>query len=186
MSPQERLGFVLDLTRADITRLSDEYTSNKEEMEKEEAAFAAGKRISMGDSSRANLMAIVRWKSARSKTLVDSNGDDEINDALRLAVNAKTPRAAVAVLCGLRGVDVPVASAILTTINPKSFTVIDVRALQTLGIRKSSLTVGNYSRYLKFCLHAAASLDVPLRNLDRALWQKSKDATRQSRGRPSN
>jgi hypothetical protein len=62
-------------------------------------------------------------------------------DALRLAVEAKTDRAAIAVLCGLVGVDVTVASAILTAINPDRYAIIDFRALKSLGYKGAGSTV---------------------------------------------
>jgi hypothetical protein len=64
--------------------------------------------------------------------------DLEIADALDLAMAARTDPAAVAVLTGLAGVDVPVASAILTAVDPQRFTIIDFRALWSLGIERAA------------------------------------------------
>ncbi|MGH7014763.1 MAG: hypothetical protein ACREEL_11530 [Stellaceae bacterium] len=178
MRAHSRLGFNLRLTSDEIIQLRNEYVSDKKEMAREEAAFAAGRKIAAGDFSRVNLMPIIRWKSSRPTGLVGSNLDEDISDALRLAVDAKTPRSAVSVLCGLWGIDVSVASAILATIDPDRYTVIDVRALETLGVRKQSPTTDDYLDYLAFCHASRAAHGVTLRNLDRALWQKSKNASR--------
>jgi hypothetical protein len=83
----------------------------------------------------------------------------------------------VSVLCGLRGVKIPVASAILTAIFPERFTAIDYRALESLGVEKPALTVNYYLVYLDYCRGTAAQYGLTLRDLDRALWQASKDAT---------
>src|SRR5271170_4344977 len=100
----------------------------------DEKALAAGTRIRGGDFSRDNLQVIFRWKTkGRGVSRLARNTDDEIADALKLALIAKTERSAIAVLKGLNGVDVPVASAILTAINPTKYTVIDFRALEALG-----------------------------------------------------
>ena len=100
---------------------------------KEERAFAAGARIQHGDYGREPLAMIYEWRTGgRGKGRLAKNSDEEINDALRLAVAAKTERSAVAVLTGLQGVDVPVASAVLTAIDQERYTVIDVRALESL------------------------------------------------------
>jgi hypothetical protein len=152
-------------------RLRDKYVSDAKGMIKEDAALAAGRRIAGGDFSAANIFPIIHWKSSRTLPLIKSNRDAEISDALGLAVSAKTPRAAMATLRGLRGVDVPVASAILTTINPERYTVIDRRALATLGVRRSTPTIDDYLIYLEFCTAKAAEFSVSLRDLDRALWQ---------------
>jgi len=103
------------------------------------------------------------------------NTDDEIADTLRLAVEAKTDRAAVSVLMGLNAVQVPVASAILTAINPERFTIIDFRALEALGIKKQIITINFYIAYLTRCRDLAKENRISLRNLDRALWQWSKE-----------
>jgi len=63
-------------------------------------------------------------------------------------VSAKTERAAVAVLLGLQGVQVPVASAILTAIYPERYTVIDFRALEALGSNTADYSVNFYLTYL--------------------------------------
>jgi hypothetical protein len=45
----------------------------------------------------------------RGVSRLNRNADPEIADALKLAVHAQTERAAIAVLCGLYGVNIPVA-----------------------------------------------------------------------------
>jgi hypothetical protein len=42
----------------------------------------------------------------------------------------------VAVLTGLSGVEVPAASAIMTAVDPERFTIVDFRALWSLGIER--------------------------------------------------
>jgi hypothetical protein len=94
---------------------------------------------------------------------------------------AETDRAAVAVLVGLNGVQVPVASAILTAIDPERFTVIDFRALEALGVTNATMTINYYLEYLDACRGLARENKVPLRTLDRALWQWSKERASRKR-----
>jgi hypothetical protein len=82
--------------------------------------------------------------------------DAEIADALRLACLAETDRAALAVLTGLHGVDVPVASAVLWAVAPERFTIIDFRALEALGVTSPSYGVGFYLAYLAACRRIAS------------------------------
>jgi hypothetical protein len=114
------------------------------------AAFEAGRRIAPGSRDRQDLMAIFEWKTrGRGRSRPARNTDAEIADALDLATAARTDRAAVAVLTGLAGVDVPVASAILTAVDPQRFTIIDFRALWSLGIERAAYyPVGFYLDYL--------------------------------------
>ncbi len=123
-------------------------------------------KVDLGD-----FYAIVDWKSSRPKGRIkNGNAPDELSEALRVAVTATQTRTAVGVLCGLNGVDVAMGSAILTAINPEMYTVIDWRALNALGVKKSWLTVNDYLQYLAFCTAKAADLGLSIRDLDQALW----------------
>jgi hypothetical protein len=72
---------------------------------------------------------------------LDQNTPEDVEDALRLALAARTERRAISVLRGLAGVDVPVASAIMTAVDPKRYTILDFRALFSLGVERSSWSV---------------------------------------------
>jgi hypothetical protein len=140
----------------------------------DEQALKAGKRILEGDYSRSNLEIIVRWKSERRLALIAENSDEEIADALHLALTAKEPRSAFAVLMGLRGVGTPMASSILTAIDQVRFTIIDYRALEALGAADRDTDMNFYLRYyFPECKQLASEAGVDLRTLDRALWSWS-------------
>lgn len=163
-------GFHLQLDPAQIPGLNGRYAYDDDV-----PALEAGKQIAQGDHSRVHLQTVFRWKTGgRGISRLRRNTDEEIADALRLAVSANTDRAALAVLRGLSGVDIPVASAVLTTISPKRYTIIDFRALQSLGIENPpTLTISFYLEYLRACRQLSETLKVSLRELDRALWQWS-------------
>lgn len=139
-------------------------------------ALEAGRCIKEGQYSRANLEKIFEWKTnGRGRSRLAKNSDEDIADALRLVTAAKTDRAAVAVLLGLNGVQVPVASAVLTAIDPEKFTIIDFRALEALGVVQPAININFYLAYLEECRRIAGVNNVSLRTLDRALWQWSKE-----------
>lgn len=145
-------------------------------MAEDESALEAGRRIKAGDFSRIHLQTIYRWKTRdRGKSRLVRNTDDEIKDALRLAVSAREPRSAIAVLTGLYGVDTPVASAITTVIHPKVHTILDYRALESLGNPTADRSIPFYLSYLAYCTGLAIGWRMPLRSLDRALWQWSRE-----------
>lgn len=57
--------------------------------------LSVGRRISAGDYARSNIEAVFKWKTrGRGISRLRQNSDDEIADVLRLALNAKTARAA--------------------------------------------------------------------------------------------
>jgi len=171
----KKIKFRLRLTPQTLMRLRDRYFDDKSGMKREEAAFEAGRRILGGYYGEDVLAAIFRWKSNRPKALLARNDPADVADALRLATSAATARAAIAVLCGLRGIAVPVASAVMTAVDQERFTVIDFRALQTLGVELESPTIDQYTQYLEYCQAKSQELALTLRDLDRALWQHSKE-----------
>jgi len=164
-------NFVLQFDPSEIPRLAQRYGYKQDD-----EAFAAGRKIVTGDYTRGTLKAIVRWKSARKIAFIDDNTDAEIAKALRFVCDIRTTeKSAIETLDRLHGVGVPMASAILTTINPEKYTVIDVRALQSLGVNKWDGTASYYLDYLRECSALAFKHKVSLRTLDRALWQWSKE-----------
>src|ERR1051326_5814737 len=93
-------NFVLQFDVSEIPGLAARYVADDQGVD--DAALRAGRGISAGDYSRDNLQTIFRWKTAgRGISRLERNTDDEIADALQLAVRAAADRSAVAVLCGL-------------------------------------------------------------------------------------
>jgi hypothetical protein len=140
-------------------------------------ALKAGQKIAAGQATRDNLIEIFDWKTkGRGRSRISKNTDDEISDALILAASARTDRAALAVLLGLRGVAIPVGSAILTAVAPERYSIIDFRALWSLSVHPAPVyTVDYYIKYLEYCRATAPSANLSLRSFDRALWQYSKE-----------
>ncbi|MCJ2069317.1 hypothetical protein MKK75_10980 [Methylobacterium sp. J-030] len=168
--PRPAPTFALRFPIADIPDLAARY-----QYADESAAMTSGRAIAAGEHTRANLTTIHRWKTkGRGRSRLGWNTDVEIADALALAVAAKTDRAAASVLCGLAGVKLPVASAVLMAIDPARYTIIDVRALDSLGALGNRIDLRLYLTYLHFCRALAFEAGTSLRTLDRALWQWSK------------
>lgn len=168
-------SFALQFDPSEIPALAARYG-----YEQDNEVLAAGARIASGDYGRENLKVIVRWKSARRIAFIDHNTDSEIARALRFASNERTSEgSAIETLDGLHGVGVPMASAILTAVFPTKYTIIDVRALESLGVTQwPNDSAEYYMRYLQKCRELAHRYNVPLRTLDRALWQWSKEQSK--------
>lgn len=142
---------------------------------REAVAMAAGQRIRGGSRKRDDVFEIADWKSHRAARLIhnESNDDASIKKALDVAASGQQIPIVekMDALVALFGVSVPMASAILTCIDPEFYTVIDVRALAALGVERKSISKDLYVRYLEFCRATAENLGVGLRQLDRALWK---------------
>ena len=180
--------FQLQPAEAELQQLAEQYwqTTGEKEHELEKAAFEAGEAIRNGETTLANLEAIVRWKSERAVQYLIGNSDEKIRSVLATAAAPDaTTETAVKALIELHGVDLHVASAILAAIYPERYTVLDYRALEALGHARHDVRF--YEEYLAFCKRLAESNIVspqsdlpaptPLRTLDRALWEWTRSHT---------
>lgn len=165
--------FVLQFSPSELFSLAERYG-----YEQDDAALSAGRNIANGDFSIPNLRIIIEWKSARIAGLIEKNSPSDVAKALRFAADSRTSeKSAIQTLCALKGVGIPVASAILTMVYPDKYTIIDFRALEALGVKQGSGedTVDYYLEYLQACRILAQRCKTDLRTLDRALWQWSKE-----------
>jgi len=79
-------------------------------------------------------------------------------------------------LLEVAGVGVPTASVLLYFAFPDDYPILDVRVLESLGVKpRSQYPVGFWLDYLRVCREAARRHRVSHRALDKALWQHSKE-----------
>jgi hypothetical protein len=185
--------FELQPAELDLQQLSEQYwiEAGERERQLETAAFEAGEAIRGGEYTLPNLETIVRWKSERVVHYLIGNSSENIRSALAVAASpdSKTEDA-VKALIRLRGVDISIASAILSTIFPERYAVLDFRALEALGHARHD--VAFYAEYNSYCKRLAECGVVQLKEglpgptalhaLERAFWQWSK--SRQEWGAP--
>jgi thermostable 8-oxoguanine DNA glycosylase len=78
----------------------------------------------------------------------------------------------IGILTCLRGVGVPVATAILALVFPEKYAVIDFRGWrQVFGENKTTFSIGDYKRYLAKLRPLAAELDWSVQEVDLAIWE---------------
>ena len=121
------------------------------------------------------LEALCRWKSARPLPLIRSNSPAEVEDITRWVFATSVERVRIEALLLLRGVSWPMASAVLHWFHPDPYPVLDVRALWSLGHSvPSSYSFPFWWNYVVACRSLARRFRLPMRTVDRALWQYSK------------
>jgi hypothetical protein len=183
-------AFELQPAKAEIQQLAEQYwqKTGEKEHELEKAAFEAGAAIRKGDLSLVNLEIIVRWKSERIVHYLIGNSEEKIRKALAVASSPESSvRKAIEALTELRGIDISVATAILATIHPDRYAVLDFRALEALGHARHDVEF--YEKFLAYCRQMAESgvvkpqgkLPGPtaLHALERALWEWSRSHVEQ-------
>ena len=164
--------FTLELCASCIRALDRSVLRMASDHGREAKAMEAGRRIRNGSRDIFDLVAIANWKAPRAAHHLKSNTAEGITAALNVATDADVSvEQKVEALDELVGVNVPMASAILTCIYPDAYTVIDTKALDALRLEKPIMSKELFARYLSFCRSAASSLGVELRQLDRALWK---------------
>jgi hypothetical protein len=157
-----------DLTHELVVMLANRAARNDAEIA--EYAMWAGHALKAGHAPRQCLWLIANWKARRRREETLKNDDTHVTKAIQSALESKCAAEAVVILGKLKGVGVPMASAILTCLDVEKYTVIDVRALDALGLRGTRITPEVYRAYLNYCCSDAQRLRVPLRTLDLALW----------------
>lgn len=177
--------FELQPAESELQKLADDYweQSCNRERQLELEAFQAGASIRNGEYTLGNLEAIVRWKSERLVHYLIGNGSVAIRRALEIAANPESStHEAMMALLELRGVDVPMASTILSAIFPERYIELAYDDLEALGQRRQDVRF--YEEYLEYCRGLAEKGVVlpqgelpgptPLHALDRALAQWSR------------
>ena len=177
--------FELQAGEQELGQLADQcwQKAGEQEHERERIAYEAGKAIRAGEYSLANLEAIVRWKSERVVHFLIGNSEAKIRQVLSVAASPESStRKAIEALMELRGVDLPIASAILSAIQPEMYNVLDYRTLEALGHARHDVEF--YVEYAAFCRRLAErglikpQTDLPgptaLHALERAMWEWSR------------
>jgi hypothetical protein len=177
--------FELQPAESELQKLAEQCWEKAGEREHalESAAFEAGASIRSGEYTLANLEAVVRWKSERVVHYLIGNSEAKIKKVLAIAASPdSSTRKAVEALMELRGVDLAIASAILSAIAPERYNVLDYRSLEALGHARHDVEF--YAEYVAFCRRLAERGLVkpqsdlpgatPLHALERALWEWSR------------
>ena len=124
---------------------------------------------------RDEFVTICEWKSPRPRRFYERNDEEVIQETTQIALSTSDERIKIGTLRGLRGVEWPVASAILHFCSSDPYPVLDFRALWSLGVERKSYNFEFWWSYVVYCRTMADQLGVTKRVLDRALWQYSNE-----------
>jgi hypothetical protein len=174
-----RLQFELQFPPDEIAALAARFGDSDDEACRRAGAAARAR----GRYTRGEFLLLCAWKSARSRPLVAANSTAAIGRATRAALAATDEGMRMQALLALEGVGVPTASVLLHFARPGEYPILDVRALESLGVKgRSVYPVSFWLAYLAACRDLAARHGVSLRTLDKALWQHSKERAAMTSG----
>jgi hypothetical protein len=123
------------------------------------------------------------WKSPRARNHYESNSSTAIRRVSRAVFSTASEERRVELLTSLRGVGLPMASAILTLTDPQKYGVIDIRVWQILydcgavGVNRSGrgFTVSNWIKYIEELRYWAEAMGVRARDVERALFEQHRE-----------
>lgn len=128
--------------------------------------------------TKRELIAICRWKSPRAIRHIKANHPATVRRLTLKVFSTRSEQKRIEYLTKLRGVSLPMASAILTLVDPKRYGVIDIRVWQLLfainSVRKNPKGIGftfkNWYNYLCKLRYHAKELGVSVRAVERTLF----------------
>lgn len=166
---------MLQFPRADIPALAARFPGSDDPSRLAVGVAARGR----GYYTREEFVQVCAWKTVRSRPRVAANPEAAIVDATARALAAGDEATRIAALLELEGVGVPTASTLLYFAFPDDYPILDIRALESLGVKpRSTYPVSFWLEYLDACRTLARSAGVGIRTLDKALWQYSKELSR--------
>jgi hypothetical protein len=128
-----------------------------------------------GYFTKTEFLDVCRWKTSRTRPRCEENGEDFICETTRMALSATQERLRIEIPTLLDGVDWPTASVLLHFGHKDRYPILDFRALESLGLATPPTTYAFpfWWSYVTECRRLAGSYS--MRELDRALWQYSKE-----------
>lgn len=135
-----------------------------------------GAVLRRGHLTKDELSQVAYWKSPRSSGHVRKNSEEYVSEVTWFALGTECERARIESLTLLDGVSWPTASVILHLFHRDPYPILDYRALWSVSlVVPSQYNFSFWWPYVEFCRGLAASANVGMRTLDRALWQYSKE-----------
>lgn len=128
--------------------------------------------------TKADLVKVCYWKSPRAIHYINSNKPSAIREITSLALKSKDETVKITGLTRLNGVSIPMASSLLTLVNPKQYGVMDIRVwelLYRLGVvntnaKASAFKYEEWYRLLDVLRYFANKLNVTARDVERTLF----------------
>jgi hypothetical protein len=159
----------------DVRRLAARYSYAQDD-EPIEGEIAPRVR-NRGYFTKEDFMALCRWKSPRILNHCARNSEELVRDATQIALATKHERLRIISLTALEGVGWPVASVMLHFGHIDRYPILDFRALWSLGVENAPqfYTFDFWWAYVECSRQLSVQADVSMRELDRALWQFSKE-----------
>jgi len=164
--------FELQFSAEEITALADRFPDTDDRR-----TLLVGAAVrARGHYTRDEFIEVCAWKTPRSRPRVASNSEAAVIEATGRALASTDESTRFAAMLELHGVGAPTASTLLYVAFPDDYPILDIRALDSLGVKaRSTYPISFWLEYLEACRALARRSGVSIRTLDKALWQFSKE-----------
>lgn len=128
--------------------------------------------------TKEDLVKVCYWKSPRAIHYINANSPTFIKKITTTALNSRNETEIITTLTQLKGVSIPMASALLTLVNPKRYGVMDIRVWELLYQLKevhtnpgaSSFKITEWLQLLTILRVYAKKFKVTVRDVERTLF----------------
>jgi hypothetical protein len=163
----------LRFPETEISAIAARYTYPREESELIDLRSTVQRQ---GHLTLAQLRRLAKWKSPRNAGRIDRNTEAYVKEISGFALSAVNERSRIESLTLLDGVLWPTASVILHLFHRENYPILDFRALWSVRTNVPAIySFEFWTSYVKFTRRIAARVPASMRELDRALWQYSKE-----------
>lgn len=116
------------------------------------------------------------WKSKRPKKKYESNDEALVKEITKFSLSTLNEEARIKSLMVLNGVSYPLASVILHFAFPNKYSIMDFRALWSIGWEQpKSYNFDFWQKYCEKIMQIAKEVGEDIRTVDKALWEYSKE-----------
>lgn len=128
--------------------------------------------------TKADLVKVCYWKSPRAIHYINSNRPATIKEITALALKSRNETVKITELTKLNGVSIPMASSLLTLVNPQRYGVMDIRVWEllyghgivTTNAKASGFKYEEWYQLLDVLRYFSKKLDVTARDVERTLF----------------
>jgi hypothetical protein len=130
--------------------------------------------------TKEDLLKIVKWKMARlwaKRHLkeIEKNLDSKIIEVTGKALKVSDDKSRIELLTEIHQVGVPLASTILSMLDPKKYAVVDINGWYALyGKEKKSFSANDFAVYNAKVRELCSRCSMTAREIDKALFMKGK------------
>jgi predicted amino acid racemase len=128
--------------------------------------------------TKEDLIKVCYWKSPRAIHHISANKPAFIKEITATALKRRNEASKMAELIQLKGVSIPMASSLLTLVNPKRYGVMDIRVWELLfhgnmvhtNAKASNFKMDEWILFLNIIRNLASGLKVKARDIERTLF----------------